>query len=711
VLILDRTQRTWAVFSAIVVALATGLFCWVHNTSPDGARGGTLSGLVFGIISALMMIYAGLLGARRRLPASWSLGSGGFWMRSHLWIGTLTVPFALFHAGLSWGGTLEILLWLLFITVILSGYWGLAMQNILPKMMLDNLPRETFIQQIPYLCAQFVVLADKLVSSKCGPLGVDVTSEANSETADPKPAVVKSPVTLPSKSITAANVAIAPAASGDPPCSSDRVAAAVANARDVKADAAAVPAKAKADPQAILAAARARKEQALKDQSDKATQTTSEAAAPVMSSVAQVAAAAVPKPKPDAKAMLEAARKKKEQAVAELLKAAEAQAAPVASAPVSAINVDVPPPVLAKSKPDPRAMLEAARAKKEQAAAELLQAAEAQAAAVVSAPATANSADVPPPVPAKSKPDPRAMLEAARAKKEQAAAELLKAAEAQAAAVVSAPATANSADVPPPVPAKSKPDPRAMLEAARAKKEQAAVELLKAAEVPVNGVEPSTAIGIVVEVRAPSPAKPKPDAKAMLEAARLKKEQARGADSSNSVAIPTDALPQNPLLPTSTHAAAIQDAGTAVPVKRVTSPIAVSAGPRGAADGIRSVTASATSKSAVANQQQIGELKTVYLELVRPFLAPQPITRAWKESIRRAVLACRIRGAAQHPDLVSVLEELRDYCEQRQQFAQVEWYHFWMHRWLIFHIPATVAVYVVLLVHIVMALRVIPFGS
>jgi hypothetical protein len=708
VLILDRTQRTWAVFSAVVIALATGFFVWVHYTSSDGARGGTLSGLIFGIIAALMMIYAGLLGARRRLPASWALGSGGFWMRSHLWIGTLTVPFALFHAGLSWGGPLEILLWLLFITVILSGFWGLAMQNILPKMMLDNLPRETFIQQIPYLCAQFVVLADRLVSSKCGPLGVDVIPEANSETAEPKSAAVKSPVTLPSKPIAATNIAPAPAAASGLLSSPNRAAAAVSNVRDITTNAApAVPAKPKADPQAILAAARARKEQALKDQGEKAAQT----ATPVISSVAQMTTAATAKPKPDAKAMLEAARAKKELAAAELLKATETPGIPVVSVPEPAIIADIPVPIPAKSKPDPRAMLEAARAKKEQAAAELLKATEAPGVPVVSVPEPAIIADIPVPIPAKSKPDPRAMLEAARAKKEQAAAELFKAAEAQGAPVVSAPESANSADVPPPVLAKPKPDPRAMLAAAQAKKEQAAAELLKAAEAPTAGVEPVTAIGNVVEVRAPTSAKAKPDAKAMLEAARLKKEQARGAEPVNPVAIPTDSPPQTASLPTSISAPVVQAAGIVVPVKKVTSPISVSDGPRGSADGIRSVTAATINKSAVANQQQIGELKTVYLELVRPYLAPQPITRAWKESIRRAALACRIRGAAQHPDLVPVFEELRDYCEQRQQFAHVEWYHFWMHRWLIFHIPATVAVYVVLLVHVVMSLRVIPFGS
>lgn len=380
-LILDRTQRTWATFSGVVFALATGVYFWTSAQMPNGPSGGSLPGLIFGIIAALMMVYAGLLGARRRFPSA-PLGNAKFWMRSHLWSGTLTVPFALYHAGFGLGGWLEFVLWGLFFAVILSGFWGLALQNFLPKMMLDNISRETFFEQIPHLCLQFTLQSDAAVAARCGQLNVEISQS-----------------TIP-----------------------------------------------QIGPFLRSGFEEAKKEDAKKPPKDK-----------------------LYPPKEDEEVQFQRYLT-----------------------------------TVYRIKPDPIA---------------------------------------------------------------------------QSAAQMVPPVDANTA-------------------------------------VTLNAPEP-----------ADSPAVPAPTQKQLDE------------------------------------------------------------------------------------QQQLNELKSFYQEMVRPFLGPQRATRDWQEGIKRAILASRIRRTSAQREFEPVLAMFQDYCEQRQQFLLIQRYHAWLHGWLMIHIPATVALYVILVVHIFMALRVVPLGA
>ena len=105
----------FVVFTAAYVAYAT--------RAPDGPRGGSTLGLAFGVIGFAFMIFAALLGARKRVP-TWRLGRAQAWMRGHLWLGLLSLPVICFHGGFHFGRTLtSILMWLLIITV-LSGVLG-----------------------------------------------------------------------------------------------------------------------------------------------------------------------------------------------------------------------------------------------------------------------------------------------------------------------------------------------------------------------------------------------------------------------------------------------------------------------------------------------------------------------------------------------------------------------------------------------------------
>jgi hypothetical protein len=170
--LLDRTHRTWALISAAIMAVATVSYVIYAESTPKGPSGGSLMGLIYGVVGSLMMIYAGLLGGRKQFPF-WRLGSAQFWLRGHIWFGTLSFPLILFHAGFGLGGLLEQILMGFFFVVWLSGFFGLAMQHFMPKLLTSRIGRETFSVQIPYVRKRNRIIADKLVSSDCGKIPLD----------------------------------------------------------------------------------------------------------------------------------------------------------------------------------------------------------------------------------------------------------------------------------------------------------------------------------------------------------------------------------------------------------------------------------------------------------------------------------------------------------------------------------------------------------
>jgi hypothetical protein len=671
VLIIDRTQRTWATLSAVVCVVAGAVYFCYAGWSTNGPSGGSVVGLMFGSIAAVMMIFAGLLGARRRFPSA-RIGSAQFWMKGHLWIGTLTVPFALFHAGFGLGGRVEILLWILFFTVILSGFWGLLLQQMLPRMMFENLPRETFLEQIPHLCNRFTAESDCRLAEVCGPLEVTISPvelkqfavhwqphfeedrkknrndypKTASDTEHFQKFLTKVYVGIPVPAAPQpAEVPQSAAASAAPPVMKS---VAQVKAPDIAPAATATPetpvAHPKPDPRALLAAAKAKAAGA------GTTAVTNETAPATGAS--PVATNPVAPTKPDPRAMLAAAKARKA-LEGTATHSTESSPSAAESAPAAA-------------KPDPKALLAAARAKKAAAAAEL------------TTPESTAAEPTEPIATTPAKPDPKAMLAAAKAKREAVAA-------AQAPAVDLTPehtATVSPASVEPTSDStKPKADPRAMLAAAKAKREAAAAAATTAPTTPVSEPHPvPEATDAIPALQAPAG---KPDPKAMMAAMKARKEAAAQQASTSPAVAPT-AAKANPL----------------AQLKTVKEP-PVSTTP----------TLVAAAKVAPPTVVQIKELKLFYLELIRPQLPLQPNTQSWRDAIRRSIMVCQIRSDNQHPQFIPIFDYLLDLCEQRRQFAMVQRYHGWLHGWLLVHIPVTVALYVVLLVHAIVAIRVIPFGN
>jgi hypothetical protein len=179
---MDQTQRGWALASLVILAISAIAYIAYALNSAQGPRGGSAVGLFFGILGFAFMIFAALLGARKRVP-TWRIGRAQAWMRGHLWLGLLALPMILFHGGFHFGGTLtRVLMWLLIITVF-SGIFGAALQHYIPPVMTSDVPLETIYDEIAHVRALLREEADRAMESLCGNMGLAKTVDEEGQRA------------------------------------------------------------------------------------------------------------------------------------------------------------------------------------------------------------------------------------------------------------------------------------------------------------------------------------------------------------------------------------------------------------------------------------------------------------------------------------------------------------------------------------------------
>jgi hypothetical protein len=166
--LIDRTHRAWAAGSGAAAAAAAAAYAWSRAGAIAPFSGGSPLGLMFGIGAFALMIVAALLPARRRVR-TWRIGRAQTWMRGHLWLGALSVPLVLLHAGLGFGGgSLARTLMVLLALVTVSGLVGVALQQIVPKVLMEQVPLETIYEQIGHVRRQIVEEADLIVATMIG---------------------------------------------------------------------------------------------------------------------------------------------------------------------------------------------------------------------------------------------------------------------------------------------------------------------------------------------------------------------------------------------------------------------------------------------------------------------------------------------------------------------------------------------------------------
>jgi len=179
---IDQTHRPWLWRSTVIVAIAVLVYVPYDHFTVGGARGGTTIGIIYGVIGFALMIFAGLLSFRKKLPI-WRMGRTSTWMRAHLWLGLIGYPIILLHSGFSFGhGKLTWWMMLIFTIVIASGVLGAALQHWMPRVMTKQIPYETIYDEIPRIRGQLLDEADLKVAEVTG-ITVNQSSMATSVTS------------------------------------------------------------------------------------------------------------------------------------------------------------------------------------------------------------------------------------------------------------------------------------------------------------------------------------------------------------------------------------------------------------------------------------------------------------------------------------------------------------------------------------------------
>ena len=104
-------------------------------------------GLFYGTVSLAIFVFASALGIRKK-RRTWPIGRVQTWLRAHIWLTILTIPLVAFHSGFRLGGPHTTTVMVLYAIVMVSGFFGLAMQNFMPRLMKDSLSREVVFDQI-----------------------------------------------------------------------------------------------------------------------------------------------------------------------------------------------------------------------------------------------------------------------------------------------------------------------------------------------------------------------------------------------------------------------------------------------------------------------------------------------------------------------------------------------------------------------------------
>jgi len=165
-----------------ILAVAVASYIPYSLRSPQGPHGGSIPGLIYGGVGFAFMLFAGLLGLRKRFPI-WRIGRTQTWMRGHLWLGFVAFPLILLHGGFHCGGPLTRLLMWLFMLVFASGLLGAALQHFVPRLHTTQLPMETIYEQIDRVRGQLVDEAQQIVEECCAALEGNVSSATERQRA------------------------------------------------------------------------------------------------------------------------------------------------------------------------------------------------------------------------------------------------------------------------------------------------------------------------------------------------------------------------------------------------------------------------------------------------------------------------------------------------------------------------------------------------
>jgi hypothetical protein len=98
-------------------------------------------------------------------------------------------------------------------------------------------------------------------------------------------------------------------------------------------------------------------------------------------------------------------------------------------------------------------------------------------------------------------------------------------------------------------------------------------------------------------------------------------------------------------------------------------------------------------------------MKEIYLTEIRPYLAPERTADSRLGTPAVAIALFRHLRTLAPSALHETLRELEAICEERRQLAEQKRLHHWLHGWLLVHVPLSMALLLLAVVHAVISLR------
>lgn len=122
--------------AVVITVLCVALFT-LHDPA-ESRNGGTWLGYVLGTAGALLIIWLSFLGIRKRAYQS-MLGSVEGWLSAHVFLGTALLVIVTLHSTGELGWNVHSLAYILMVTVILSGFYGVYLYRVYPGRLVLNL--------------------------------------------------------------------------------------------------------------------------------------------------------------------------------------------------------------------------------------------------------------------------------------------------------------------------------------------------------------------------------------------------------------------------------------------------------------------------------------------------------------------------------------------------------------------------------------------
>ena len=160
-----RHSRIWIILSLLILLVSTIGYFFYAATSAKGTSGGSWQGLLFGSVGTAIILFAWLLTVRKWRRSA-RVGKAYTWLQGHVYLSIVSYPLILYHAGFHWGGPLTSVLMWAFTLCYFSGVLVLIVQQIIPRLLLEEVPLETIYEQINHVARKNLEAADELIESQ-----------------------------------------------------------------------------------------------------------------------------------------------------------------------------------------------------------------------------------------------------------------------------------------------------------------------------------------------------------------------------------------------------------------------------------------------------------------------------------------------------------------------------------------------------------------